>query len=191
VDPAHEAEYNAWHADEHVPERLTVPGMLWASRWRRASPGAGPRYLTLYGLRDAAVLEEPAYQRLLAQPTPASQRMRPLLQNLSRWVCAIESQWQWPSPLNDSEWMALRTRDGDHKPDRGPLANPAAASAAVATARLAARRLPQARNLPWVETSQTETIAGDRLEAWTMAQASGDSQPPTAVLYWRLPVNAF
>lgn len=35
VLPAVQAAYEAWHAHEHVPERLTVPGMRWACRYGR------------------------------------------------------------------------------------------------------------------------------------------------------------
>lgn len=191
VDPAHEAEYNDWHANEHVPERLTVPGMLWASRWRRASPGTGPRYLTLYGLRNAAVLEGAAYQCLLAEPTPDSARMRPLLRNLSRWVCEIESMRQWPPSLDTSGWLMLRTVVEGDGLGGNSLANTVAAEAVTAAAAsLTAKRLPQARDLPWLQTSQAETIAGDRLHAWALAKMPEDrSLLPATTLYERLPLN--
>lgn len=89
VAPGREAEYEDWHAREHVPERLTVPGMLWGRRYGAMHPAGGPRYLTLYGLRDAAVLDGAPYQRLLREPTPMSARMRPALQHVTRWVCAL------------------------------------------------------------------------------------------------------
>lgn len=92
VTPAREDEYNDWHAHEHVPERLTMPGFVWAQRWRAAEEhGPGPRYLTLYGLASLDALQSPAYQHLLAGPTPWSQRMRPHLQHLSRWACVVEA----------------------------------------------------------------------------------------------------
>ena len=91
VTPELDAQYNDWHANEHVPERLTVPGMLWGRRYAALEGTGGPHYLTLYGLREVTVLESDAYRRLLANPTPMSARMRPHLQNLSRWVCVIRA----------------------------------------------------------------------------------------------------
>lgn len=101
VDPAHEAAYNDWHAGEHVPERLTVPGMEWGARYRALQTHlTRPVYLTLYGLHDAAVLESDPYQRLLAQPTPTSQRMRPLLRNVVRAVYALDGEaGPWTEPV--------------------------------------------------------------------------------------------
>ena len=65
VDAAFDADDNAWHANEHVPERPTVPGMLWGRRCGRINADvATPRQLTLCGLRDAAVLDSEPYQRL-------------------------------------------------------------------------------------------------------------------------------
>lgn len=89
VDADMEAAYHDWHANEHVPERLTVPGILWGHRYADARPAGRPRYLTLYGLRDAGVLDSAPYRRLLSHPTPASARMRPALRNLTRWVCVL------------------------------------------------------------------------------------------------------
>ena len=33
VEPAMQAEYEAWHTFEHVPERLTMPGFLGGKRF--------------------------------------------------------------------------------------------------------------------------------------------------------------
>ena len=81
-----EEEYNAWHATEHVPQRLTVPGIRSASRYASPDPGL-IRYFTWYALDGAHVLHSPEYLKLLDQPSPWSRRMRPRLRNLSRHVC--------------------------------------------------------------------------------------------------------
>src|SRR5688500_2038945 len=92
VGPELDAQYNDWHAHEHVPERLTVPGILWGRRYGRPAEDGAPRYLTLYGLRDAGVLDSEPYQRLLREPTPMSRAMRPALTNVSRWICTLHEQ---------------------------------------------------------------------------------------------------
>ena len=46
VDPANEPDFNDWYLREHVPERLSVPGM---NRGRRYRAEAGtPRYMAFY-----------------------------------------------------------------------------------------------------------------------------------------------
>jgi hypothetical protein len=67
-------EYEAWHTFEHVPERLTVPGMRAASRY--VSAAGNETYFTLYELESLAVIEQPAYLDLVRNPTPWSQKMR-------------------------------------------------------------------------------------------------------------------
>lgn len=76
-------EYEVWHTHEHVPERLTAPGMIWA---RRYGDFAQPNnyYFTLYGLNDLEVLKEPAYLDLVRRPTDWSSSMRRHFLNVLR-----------------------------------------------------------------------------------------------------------
>lgn len=147
VTPAREDEYNDWHAYEHVPERLTMPGFVWAQRWRAVeAEGPGPRYLTLYGLAGLDALESPEYQRLLVGPTPWSQRMRPHLQNLSRWACMVDAR--------------VDAAAGAHMQAVCLLNRPAVKDV---NAQLAAQRQRSAAPLPWLADGQLQDIAGDWL----------------------------
>ncbi|KXG84872.1 DUF4286 family protein [Agrobacterium bohemicum] len=67
-------EYEAWHTFEHVPERLTVPGMRAARRY--LSSANSETYFTLYELEDLNVIEHHAYLDLVRNPTPWSLKMR-------------------------------------------------------------------------------------------------------------------
>lgn len=184
VDPALEAEYEDWHAREHVPERLTVPGMLWGLRYRlidAATPAdCPPDYLTLYGLHSPAVLDSAAYQRLLRAPTPASRRMRPALTRLTRWVCTLLS----PGRLEAGDGLAVWTL---------PAANAQAATVpplpAPEPADLLARRLPDASPLPWLRAGQDQPIQGDWLVCRPLANAAVSGPPAGAWRYSRLPVG--
>lgn len=174
VDPALDDAYNDWHAREHVPERLTVPGMLWAQRYARADDSAWPRYLTLYGLRDAAVLDSAAYRQLLAEPTPASRAMRPALRNLSRWVCRLDEQIE----IDRFDDIDVRTVTLDVAlPDRRP-----------GEALLVATRLPEAAVLPWLSGGQSRPIEGDRLRI-SVCDPAAACGTAGAVRYRRLPVG--
>lgn len=175
VDPALEAEYNAWHAGEHVPERLTVPGILWGLRYARVEADAAPRYLTLYGLRDAAVLDSEPYQRLLREPTPMSRRMRPALRNITRWVCTLHMLRGLERGSHLALWVesddaaaAEGAADGRHEP---------------AVGRLLAVRLPEARPLPWLQEGQASGIEGRWLAGVAL---EAPRALPGASLYRRL-----
>ncbi|MEG1770996.1 MAG: hypothetical protein RR311_21140 [Comamonas sp.] len=108
-DPALDAEYNDWHAREHVPERLTVPGMLRASRYRAVDDAVYP-YFTLYEMASIDVLASAEYQALLQQPTDWTRRMRTSFGELLRIPCqVIESA----AGVRGTALMSLQIRGGD------------------------------------------------------------------------------
>src|SRR5689334_15182596 len=69
------SDFEHWHAHEHFPERLSIPGFLRASRWRSAD--GGDATFVLYELADHAVLESPSYLARLNAPSPWSTRLMP------------------------------------------------------------------------------------------------------------------
>lgn len=60
IDPEYEAEFNRWYEDEHVPERMSIPGFLNARRYRAIE--GEPKYLALYELESPDVLESESYR---------------------------------------------------------------------------------------------------------------------------------
>jgi len=82
-----EAEFNAWYAEEHVPERLDVPGILSARRYRDAAAPLG--YAALYDTESLAALTAPAYLERLAHPTPRTRAIMPRFRNMTRAACEI------------------------------------------------------------------------------------------------------
>jgi len=113
ADAALVPEYEAWHAFEHVPERVGSPGFVAAHR-HAAQPGQScPAYFTLYELQSLGALATPQYQQLLDQPTPWSARMRGVLTDFcrepgvplgahgpSRGACLATLQLDLPSPAS-------------------------------------------------------------------------------------------
>ena len=83
-------ELNHWHAHEHMPERLGIPGFLRGSRWV-ADQGEG--YFMLYETASADVVTGPDYLARLNNPTPWSRRMMPHHRNMVRGACRIESSF--------------------------------------------------------------------------------------------------
>jgi hypothetical protein len=79
-------DYEAWHTREHLPERLSVPGIL-AGRRYVAGDGPLPDYFTLYPLSDLVVLNSEAYLAVVDQPTAWSQSMRPAMSRFYRLGC--------------------------------------------------------------------------------------------------------
>lgn len=108
-DPARDAEYNDWHAREHVPERLTVPGMLRASRYQAVDDAIYP-YFTLYEMASIDVLASPQYQALLRHPTDWTRRMRSSFGELLRIPCEVIA---CATPVRAAALMSLQMRGGD------------------------------------------------------------------------------
>ena len=75
VAPEHDAEYNRWYNEEHIPERLSIPGVLDAARY--CAVQGGPKYLACYELDSYEAWHSPEWQRWLNNPTPWSRRMSP------------------------------------------------------------------------------------------------------------------
>jgi len=86
ADSGRRKEYNLWHSREHVPERLSVPGMRSARRYVRSS-GALHEYLSLYEVETLSVLSSPSYRHLLENPTEWSRSMRPSFEGFVRKCC--------------------------------------------------------------------------------------------------------
>jgi hypothetical protein len=186
VVPELDAQYNDWHAVEHVPERLTVPGILWGRRYGRSAAGVSPRYLTLYGLADAAVLGSEPYRRLLREPTPMSRTMRPALVNVSRWVCRLHEQ----RGAEAGRWLVVRTLAGPAEASQ-LLESDALVTAPGAVGRLLAERLPDAAPLPWLGGGQGGGIEGDWLvcASFDSDAAAAATTVSGAEAYERLPVG--
>jgi hypothetical protein len=70
-----EPDFNRWYNEEHLAERLAVPGFLSGARYEAVK--GGPKHLAVYELESPAVLETAAYRKVQASPTPWTQRTGP------------------------------------------------------------------------------------------------------------------
>jgi hypothetical protein len=70
-----EAEFNRWYNEEHLAERLAVPGFLSAARYEAVK--GGPKHLAVYELENAAVMESEAYKKVQNNPTAWTKRTGP------------------------------------------------------------------------------------------------------------------
>lgn len=85
IDPANEDDFNRWYEEEHLAERLAVPGFLTARRFV-AIEGA-PKYLALYDLESPEVLQSEVYRHAVGAGKSAwTRRIEPLFRNFRRNV---------------------------------------------------------------------------------------------------------
>lgn len=85
--PAARADYERWYTQEHLPERISIPGFICGHRYE-AHIG-DRRYFTYYETESAATLHGEAYLRRLENPTDWTRRIMPAFTNALRTVCAL------------------------------------------------------------------------------------------------------
>jgi hypothetical protein len=70
-----EDEFNRWYNEEHLAERLAIPGFLSGARYEAVK--GGPKHLAVYELESPAVLESAAYKKVQTNPTEWTKRSGP------------------------------------------------------------------------------------------------------------------
>lgn len=88
-----EADLNRWYNEEHLAERMALPGFLRARRF--VSVADGPKYVALYDLADGAMSGE-AYVRALANPTEWTTRV------ISATTTFIRNEYELVQSIGDS-----------------------------------------------------------------------------------------
>jgi hypothetical protein len=144
-----DAELNAWYEDEHLAERLAIPGFRTARRYRAADDPLA--YCALYELDAAEVLQSPAYLARLAAPSLRTRAVMPAFLDVARAACRV---------TYDSEpggapraWLAV------HEPQRVDMA----ALHALAEAARVRLALPDADATGGATAEQRLRPAADRL----------------------------
>ena len=54
VDQGHEEDFNRWYNDEHLPERLEIPGYVSARRFKLEEGEGVLQYLCIWEMEDAS-----------------------------------------------------------------------------------------------------------------------------------------
>lgn len=83
IDPAIEQNFNQWYEQEHLTERMEIPGFIRARRFTAIE--GSPKYLALYDLESPEVLNSAAYRHLIGAGKSAwTRRMEPHFTNFTR-----------------------------------------------------------------------------------------------------------
>ena len=69
VDPEDEAEFNKWYNEQHLPERMEIPGYVSARRFKLEDGNGALTYLCIWELEDGSPLQSQMYQEQNADPT--------------------------------------------------------------------------------------------------------------------------
>jgi hypothetical protein len=172
VAPEVREEFDDWHAHEHMPERLSIPGFLRGSRW----VGDDGRYFMLYETQSEATLTGAPYLERLNNPTPWSRKMMPHHRNMVRGLCRVEASY------GTALGHALLTVRFSAQPERvRELLAPMPARKGLVAAHLL-------RNIahPSAQTTEQKLRGGDAAPDW-IALVTGYSAEVVASLASELP----
>ena len=81
-------DYKDWHSNEHMSERVGVPGFLRGRRGR--SLRGEPRYFIMYEVDSVEVLTSRAYLDRLNDPSPWTEQVLSRYRNSNRTLCRLE-----------------------------------------------------------------------------------------------------
>lgn len=84
VDQGHEEEFNRWYNDEHLPERLEIPGYVSARRFKLREGEGVLQYLCIWELEDASPLESELYKAQRARPSKLRDAAAPHIRQRAR-----------------------------------------------------------------------------------------------------------
>lgn len=85
VEQHMEEEFNRWYEEEHIPNLLKVPGVIWAKRG--INTAKGPKYIAIYEHESRAVRESEAYQK--ASETDWTKKMASHFLSIEREIYEI------------------------------------------------------------------------------------------------------
>ena len=84
VDPEDEAEFNKWYNEQHLPERMEIPGYISARRFKLEEGDGALTYLCIWELEDGSPLQSQMYRDQQADPTALYERVNKTIKARTR-----------------------------------------------------------------------------------------------------------
>ncbi|MGI9421942.1 MAG: hypothetical protein ACR2PA_02035 [Hyphomicrobiaceae bacterium] len=85
------AEFYAWHNEEHMPERVGIPGFRRGRRYFAADAATSPRFFTLYETATPEVITGQDYLGRLNAPTPWTKQATQTFRNTFRALTRVKA----------------------------------------------------------------------------------------------------
>jgi antibiotic biosynthesis monooxygenase (ABM) superfamily enzyme len=87
VEPEHEAEFNRWYDEEHLAERLEIPGYISARRFKLEEGSGGVlKYLCIWELEDIRPLQSDDMKAQRLRPSELRDRVYTYITQRARGV---------------------------------------------------------------------------------------------------------
>ena len=86
VDQGHEEEFDRWYNDEHLPERLEIPGYVSARRFKLQEGEGVLDYLCIWELEDPSPLQSELYKSQRTRPSKLRDAAAPHIRQRARGI---------------------------------------------------------------------------------------------------------
>ena len=86
VDPEHEEEFNRWYDEEHLLERMEIPGYISARRFKLEEGEGMLNFLCIWELEDGSPLQSEEYQRQRERMTDLHRRANEVIKQRARGI---------------------------------------------------------------------------------------------------------
>jgi hypothetical protein len=86
-------EFYAWHLNEHMPERVGIPGFNRGRRYIACDAATSPEFFTLYEVDSPEVLQGQDYGRRLDAPTDWTRRATMAFRNTARALTRVRASF--------------------------------------------------------------------------------------------------
>jgi hypothetical protein len=89
IAPEGRAEFYAWHMQEHMAERVGIPGFRRGRRYVATDAATEPEFFTLYEAETMQVLQGQDYANRLNAPSPWTRRATQAFRDTSRGLARV------------------------------------------------------------------------------------------------------
>jgi hypothetical protein len=89
IAPEARAQFYDWHTNEHMPERVGIPGFRRGRRYIAADADTAPEFFTLYEADTMQVLQGSDYANRLNNPTPGTRTTTAQFRDTSRALSRV------------------------------------------------------------------------------------------------------
>jgi hypothetical protein len=89
IAPEMRAEFYDWHQNEHMPERVGIPGFRRGRRYIAMDAATHPEFFTLYEVDALPVLQGSDYANRLNAPTPWTRKVTAQFRDTARGLARV------------------------------------------------------------------------------------------------------
>ena len=99
VEEGHEAEFDRWYNEEHLPERMEIPGYVSARRFKLEEGNGVLKYLCIWEVGDASPLQSEMYKSQRARPAGFARRPTSTSRSEPGACTNKSTRWKGPSRI--------------------------------------------------------------------------------------------